>query len=200
MYIEPKKLVLLIITAAMLLSSMAIGCEQHTPVIPPVPSTGEETTTSADIPFSPFDTYALWGFTISVPPSWLFIETRNLETGGGVIDLFASSSTFNSLSITASAIEKIGGAPDIATEAQRQIEKAEELWGNIELQNNQAKKDNWDWFLSFNSILESTNEDFHTEIYFKATQTHYYIVKLSFAEADRNAYPWKEVIETFTLS
>lgn len=84
-------------------------------------------------------------------------------------------------------------------EAQQQLEKSQELWGSIELLNNQAEKGDWDWFISFNSILESKNEKFHTEIYFKATQSHFYIVKLSFAEADRNAYPWKEVIETFTI-
>jgi hypothetical protein len=109
-------------------------------------------------------------------------------------------SAFNSLSLTASAIEKIGGVPNIATEAQSQLEKAQKLWGSIELLNNHAKEGDWDWFLSFDSVLESTNEKFHTEIYFKASQTHYYIVKLSFAEADRDAYPWKEVVETFTIS
>jgi len=58
----------------------------------------------------------------------------------------------------------------------------------------------WDWFLSFDSILESKNEKYHTEIYFKTTQSHFYIVQLSFAEADRDAYPWKEIVETFTIS
>jgi len=135
-----------------------------------------------------------------VPSSWLFVETRNPETGGGIIDLFASSSSFNSMSITASAIDKIGGAPDIAVEAQQQITRAQELWGSIKLLNNQAMDDNWDWFLSFDSTLESTTEKFHTEIYFKVTQSNYYMVKLSYAEADRDSYPWKEVIETFTIS
>ena len=165
-------------------------------VLPP----SEETVAPPIIPFSHSSTYTHWGFSISVPSSWIFVETRNPETGGGIIDLFASSSTFNSLSITASAIEKIGRVPDIATEAQGQLEKAQELWGGVDLQNNQAKKDSWDWFLSYDSVLESTNEKYHTEIYFKTTQSHFYIVKLSFAEADRDAYPWKEVIETFTIS
>ena len=200
MQIKTKRLPLLIITAILLLGSLAVGCEQPVPTMPPVPPPSEEATTPPSIPFSPSSTYSHWGFSISVPSSWLFVETRNQETGGGIIDLFASSSTFNSLSITASAIEKIGGVPNIATESQRQLEKAQKLWGSIELLNNEAKEGDWDWFLSFDSVLESKNEKFHTEIYFKATQSHFYIVKLSFAEADRDAHPWKEVIETFTLS
>lgn len=200
MQIITKRLLLLLITATLLFGSMAVGCEQQSPAMPPVPPPSEETTTPQVIPFSPSSTYTHWGFSISVPSSWLFVETRNPETGGGIIDLFASSSTFNSLSITASAIEKIGGVPNIATEAQGQLEKAQKLWGSIELLNNQAKEGDWDWFLSFNSVLESTNEKFHTEIYLKASQSHFYMVKLSFAEADRDAYPWKEVVETFTIS
>lgn len=198
MQIKTKRLLLLLITT-LLLDSLAVGCEQQTHTMPPASPPSEEAPTPLSIPFSPSSTYSHWGFSISVPSSWLFIETRNPETGGGIIDLFASSSTFNSLSITASAIEKIGGIPNIAMEAQQQLEKSQELWGSIELLNNQAEKGDWDWFISFNSILESKNEKFHTEIYFKATQSHFYIIKLSFAEADRNAYPWKEVIETFTI-
>ena len=200
MQIKTKRLLLLLVTATLLLGSLAVGCEQQAPTIPPGPPPSEETAAPPIIPFSPYSTYSHWGFSISVPSSWVFVETRNPETGGGIIDLFASSSTFNSLSITASAIEKIGEVPDIATEAQHRLEKAEALWGNIELQNNQAKKDNWDWFLSFDSVLESKNEKYHTEIYFKTTQSHFYIVQLSFAEADRDAHPWKEVVETFTVS
>ena len=165
-------------------------------VLPP----SEETVAPPIIPFSPSSTYTHWGFSISAPSSWTFIETRNPETGGGIIDLFASSSAFNSLSITASSIEKMGIVPDIATEAQRRLEKAQKLWGSIKLLDNHALEDDWDWFLSFDSVLESKNEKYHTEIYFKTTQSHFYIVQLSFAEADRDAYPWKEVVETFTIS
>jgi len=178
-----------------------VGCEVQQPAItPPVSPPSEETTAPPVLSFSPSITYTHWGFSISVPASWRLSETRDPETGGGIIDLFASGASFNSMSITASFVEKIGGVPTIASEAQLQIENARKLWGDIELQNNQAEKGNWDWFLSFDSILESTNEKFHTEIYFKATETHYYMLKLSFAEADRDAYPWKEVIDTFTIS
>jgi len=200
MQIKTKRLPLLLLTTTLLLGSLAVGCEQSTPTMPPAPPPSEEAPTPASIPFSPSSTYSHWGFSISVPSSWLFIETRNPETGGGIIDLFASSSTLNSLSITASAIEKVGGIPNIAMEAQDQLEKSQDLWGSIELLNNKEKEGDWDWFLSFDSVLESKNEKFHTEIYFKTTQSHFYIVKLSFAEADRDAYPWKEVVETFTIS
>ncbi len=200
MQVIAKTHLLLIIAIMLLLGSLALGCEQQSSSMPSVPTPSEEATTPPSIPFSPASTYTHWGFSISVPSSWLFVETMCPETGGGIMDLFASSSTFNSLSITASAIKKIGGPPDIAAEAQRQLEKARKLWGSIELLNNQAMEGDWDWFLSFDSVLESTNEEFHVEIYFKATESHFYIMKLSFAEADRDAYPWKEVVETFTIS
>jgi hypothetical protein len=200
MQITTKKRLLLFIYATLLLGSLVQGCEQQSTPIQPISPPSEEAPTLPSIPFSPASTYTHWGFSVSVPSSWLFVETRNPETGGGIIDLFTSGSSFNSMSITASAIEKIGGVPDIAAEAQYQIKRAQELWGNIELLNNQAMEDNWDWFLSFDSTLESTTEEFHTEIYFKITQSNYYILKLSYAAADRYLYPWKEVIETFTIS
>ena len=200
MQITAKKRLLLLIAATLLFSSLTLGCEQQSTPIPPISPPGEEVPTPPSIPFSPASTYTHWGFSISVPSRWLFVETRNQETGGGIIDLFASSSAFNSMSITASNIEKIGGVPDIAVEAQYQIKRAQDLWGSIDLLNNQAMEGNWDWFLSFDSTLESTNEEFHTEIYFKVTQSNYYIVKLSYAEVDRDSYPWQEVIETFTIS
>ncbi len=200
MQIKTKRLLLLLVTATSLLGNLAVGCEQQAPTMPLILPPSEETVAPPIIPFSPYSTYSHWGFSISVPSSWSFVETRNPETGGGIIDLFASSSAFNSLSITASSIEKTDGVPDIAVEAQRQLEKAQKLWGSIKLLDNQAVEDDWDWFLSFDSVLESKNEKYHTEIYFKTTQSHFYIVQLSFAEADRDAYPWKEVVETFTIS
>ena len=200
MQINKKRLLLLLVTATLLLGSMAVGCEQQAPTMPPVLPPSEETAAPPIVPFSPSSTYTHWGFSISVPSSWLFVETRNPETGGGIIDLFASGSSFNSLSITAAAIEKIGKVPDIASEAQHQIDKSQELWGSIDLLDNQAREGDWDWFLSFDSVLESKNEKHHTEIYFKTTQSHFYIVQLSFAEAARDTYPWKELVETFTIS
>jgi hypothetical protein len=200
MQITAKEHLLLLIATMLLLGSLASGCDQQSPPASPITPPSNATTNAPGIPFSPASTYTHWGFSISVPSNWGFAEISNTETGGGIIDLYTSGSTFNSLSITASAIEKIGGVPDIAAEAQRQLENAQQVWGSIQLVNNQAMEGNWDWFLSFDSILESTNEEFHTEIYFKATKSHYYILKLSFSEADRGVYPWKEVIETFTTS
>ena len=154
----------------------------------------------APVPFSPATTYSNWAVSISVPSSWLYSETRDQATGGGVMDFFAPGSTFNSLSITASALSKMNETPDIESEVANELENARALWGEITDLEQRTPQNDWNYYISFNSRLKSTNEKFHTAIYIKTTSTYYYLIKMSYSTEDSDEYPWDQVIETFTLA
>lgn len=180
---------LLVIIIISLLAYPAAGCKTPSPASPqPVPSIPQNPPPSSTISTPTTSTPLLvpfinesWEYTVYFPQDW-YIENNMHFEDRGILDFHAPEPYHGILSIGVYDIEKIEFDADIDLVAQKLIDDAKKLWGEIVLTENIRLNDNWDWYYAFDGVLWDL--DFHVMTYLKQTDNFLYTLKIQLVEGE----------------
>ncbi len=150
-------------------------------------------TVSKSVVIAVLKTYTndIWGYVIGYPDDWV-VDERNLLVA---VEFRPPPEYWGE--IVVGTIVNAGSLKELASEW---LEGLDTDWHSITVLDNREMQGKWDWYVSFDGIMDEHGKEVHGEVRYKQEGSSSFMVHVAFEKANYYVYPLSEIVETFEVT